>query len=138
MAYAVAPLFAWLVAGSLKFLINSLRVRSLAWGEIGLGRWPSTHTTIVSTMAFLIGLREGFTTPSFGIALTLALIVIIDALDLGNRIEQQVVALNRLGKPVPDWKPLRERIGHRLHEVVAGILTGLVCAYLLTLLFPQG
>ncbi len=136
MTYIVAPLVAWLVAGSLKFLLNSILARRLAFQEIGLGRLPSTHTTIVSTMAFLVGLREGFATPLFGIALTLAWIVILDAMDLRRRIEQQSTALNRLGASSTGWKPLRERIGHRPHEVLAGIVTGLACAYVLALTLP--
>ncbi|MDP9348606.1 MAG: divergent PAP2 family protein [Gemmatimonadota bacterium] len=78
----VAPLVGWLMAGSLKFVINSVRSRRLAWDLIGYGGMPSTHTAIVTTTAFLVGLKEGWTTPVFSIAATVAFIVVIDALSL--------------------------------------------------------
>ena len=64
MPYLVAPLVGWLVAGSLKFAINSLKLRGPAWRDVGYGGIPSTHTTIVSTTVVLIGLRDGWNTPA--------------------------------------------------------------------------
>ncbi len=128
MAYVIAPAIAWLVAGGLKFLINSLRLGKPAFGQIGLGRLPSTHTTIVSTVAALVALREGLGTPYFGIALALVTVVVIDALDLRRRIEKQAIAINQLGHSKEAWEPLRERIGHRPHEILAGVCLGCVCA----------
>jgi len=136
MAYVVAPFTAWLLSGSLKFLVNSLRARSPAWKQIGMGRWPSTHAAIVSATAFLVGLREGWDAPVFGVALTVAFIVVIDALDLRRRVERHAVALNRLLRDDADWPPLRERIGHRWHEAAAGLATGLACAWLIHVGLP--
>jgi len=34
-SYAITPFVAWLMAGSLKFLINSIKARQLAFGQIG-------------------------------------------------------------------------------------------------------
>ncbi|HEA25986.1 MAG TPA: divergent PAP2 family protein, partial [Ectothiorhodospiraceae bacterium] len=75
MAYLFTPLLAWLVAGISKFLINSIRAKSLAFEQIGYGGLPSNHSAIVSSMAFLIALREGISHPAFGIAITIAFIV---------------------------------------------------------------
>ncbi len=70
VAYALAPAVGWFVAGSLKFIINSVGARQLAWGQMGYGGIPSTHATVVSTTALLLGLQEGFNTPAFSIAAT--------------------------------------------------------------------
>ena len=70
--YAVTPFAAWLIAGSLKFLVNSARAGKPAFGLIGYGGLPSNHSAIVSSMAALIAFREGIASPAFGVAVTLA------------------------------------------------------------------
>ena len=98
-AYALAPILGYLAAGSLKFLINSVRDRGPAFGRIGLGGAVSTHTTIVWTTCWLVGLRDGFDRPAFSVALTLAVIVMIDALDLRRRIGHHDVDLMMRDNP---------------------------------------
>lgn len=128
LAYVIAPAIGWLVAGSVKFLINSLRQKQLAFSQIGYGGIPSTHSSIVSTTAMLVGLREGFNTPVFAIAMTIALIVILDAASLRRHIGYQAAAINHLLKDEQNWQPLRERVGHRRIEIIAGVMTGFLCA----------
>jgi acid phosphatase family membrane protein YuiD len=131
IAYVIAPFVAWVAAGSLKFLINTLRAGRLAWKQIGYGGLPSTHTSVVSATAFLVGLKDGWDTPAFGVALTLAFIVVLDAVSLRRRLGEHAAALNRLHEGEKGWRPLRERLGHRPVEVAAGVATGLGCAALL-------
>ena len=73
-SYLITPFLAWLVAGCLKFLINSIKAKQLAFGLIGYGGLPSNHSAIVSSMAALIAFKEGIDTPAFGVAFTLAFI----------------------------------------------------------------
>lgn len=128
IAYAVTPLLAWLVAGILKFVINSIRARQLAFGLIGYGGLPSNHSSIVCSTAALIALREGMTHPAFGVAVTLAFIVMLDANSLRRQIGQHAAAINRLTRAEPGQDALRERVGHSRVEIVAGMLTGIVVA----------
>ena len=79
LSYALTPFLAWLVAGVLKFAINSFRARRLAFDLIGYGGLPSNHSAIVSSMATLIALKEGINSSSFGVAIALAFIVILIA-----------------------------------------------------------
>lgn len=132
LAYLVAPLAGWLAAGSLKFLINSLKSRRLAWELIGYGGMPSTHSAIVGTTAFLVGMRGGWDTPAFSVAATVAFVVVIDALSLRRQIGAHAAAINMLRKDQPDQALLRERMGHRGAEVLAGLATGAIVAALLT------
>jgi len=132
-SYIVAPFLGWLVAGSLKFVINSIRARSLAFGLIGYGGMPSTHTTIVTTTAMLVGLNEGWNTPFFAIAVTLGFIVVLDAVSLRRQIGSHAVALNRLTAGDPTRKSVRERIGHHWTEVLGGFVVGSACALALHL-----
>ncbi|MBU4611148.1 divergent PAP2 family protein [Achromobacter sp. GG226] len=123
-AYLVTPFAAWLTAGSLKFAINSLRAGRGAVGLIGYGGMPSNHSAIVTSMTVLIALREGIAHPAFGVALTVAFIVMMDAASLRRQVGIHARALNRLGSRRLDGSALRERIGHSRAEIAGGILTG--------------
>lgn len=131
LAYLLTPFLAWLVAGKTKFLINSIRAKSLAFEQIGYGGMPSNHSAIVSSMVFLIALREGITHPAFGIAVTVAFIVMLDASSLRRKVGLQAEMINRLmEKSGENFKPLRERMGHTPVEIAAGIAVGFVVAWL--------
>jgi hypothetical protein len=133
-AFVIAPFLGWVVAGSVKFAINSLRGRALAWQQIGYGGMPSTHSTIVSTTTVLIGLREGWNSAPFSVAAALSLIVILDAMSLRAKIGEQARVLNQLRAGEPTGRPLREKIGHHWTEVAAGALLGAGCAVALNAL----
>ncbi len=124
-SYALTPFLAWLVAGVLKFGINSLRHGKLAFGLIGYGGLPSNHSAIVSSMAMLIALHDGIQHPAFGVALTLAFIVILDAASLRRQVGKQAQAINRLAQQDETHIPLRERMGHSRLEITAGIAVGI-------------
>jgi len=127
-SYLLCPFIAWLTAGGLKFVINSLVAKKLAFGLIGYGGLPSNHSAIVSSMATLIALKEGFNHPAFGVALTLAFIVMLDAASLRKQIGKQAAALNRLAKTVNLKSELRERVGHTVIEIIAGVAVGISVA----------
>lgn len=128
MSYLATPFIAWLVAGVLKFLINSIRAGRLAFDLIGYGGLPSNHSAIVSSMAALIALREGIDAPAFGVALTLAFIVILDASSLRRQVGKHAAAINRMNSASAGHEPLRERVGHTRVEIAAGVLTGMAVA----------
>jgi len=127
-SYALTPFLAWLVAGVLKFIINSIKAKQLAFGLIGYGGLPSNHSAIVSSMATLIALKEGIAHPAFGIAITLAFIVILDANSLRRQVGKHAVAINQLTAGVSGHQSLRERIGHTRVEIAAGIAVGIAVA----------
>jgi len=130
-SYAFTPFLAWLVAGILKFLINSLRAHRFAFDLIGYGGLPSNHSAIVSSIATLIALNEGVNSSTFGVAIALAFIVILDATSLRRQVGKHAVAINKLNS-LTSGAPLflRERIGHTRVEILAGMVTGSVVAYL--------
>ena len=123
MKYVLMPFVAWVAAGCLKFLINTVRSGKLAFNLIGYGGFPSTHTTVASSVAFLAGFTEGFDTPIFSIGLGFLIIVIIDAHGL-RHVGSQAKVLNRL----QDFENLRERMGHTYFEIAGGIIFGALLA----------
>lgn len=135
-AYVLTPFLAWLVAGVSKFVINSIRARQLAFGLIGYGGLPSNHSAIVSSMVALIAFKEGVDQPAFGVALTLAFIVILDASSLRQQVGKHAVAINKLTEGNKAHKVLRERMGHTRIEIAAGVLVGLGVAFAVASLFP--
>jgi acid phosphatase family membrane protein YuiD len=124
-SYALTPFLAWLVAGTMKFLINSIKARQLAFGLIGYGGLPSNHSAIVSSMAALIALKEGINHPDFGVAITLAFIVMLDANSLRRQVGKHATAINHLTICSTNHEPLRERMGHTHIEIIAGIIVGI-------------
>lgn len=154
LSYLILPFFAWLLAGSLKFVINSLKARRLAFDLIGYGGMPSNHSAIVASIAVFIWLQEGSVQPAFGVAVALAFIVILDAHSLRRQIGRQAEIINALlaertrqlnGVSSLDSRrssatesfvdnPLtlcRTRIGHSRLEIIVGVIVGAVSALLM-------
>ena len=123
--YLVTPVLTWMMVGPIKFLITSARQRRWAFNLVGNGGFPSNHSAVVTSMATLIALREGMGHPAFGVAVTLAFIVMIDANSLRQHVGRHAVTLNRLHDGKEDYVILRERMGHTLVEIAGGIVTGI-------------
>lgn len=128
LSYLITPFFAWLVAGCVKFAINTVRARRLAFDLIGYGGMPSNHSSIVSSAAAIIAFNEGLQEPALVVALALAFIVILDATSLRRQVGKHARAINLLNNNQSD-KPLRERMGHSRLEILAGIITGIASAW---------
>ncbi|MBU3574792.1 divergent PAP2 family protein [Polynucleobacter sp. UK-Mo-2m-Kol15] len=129
-SYVITPFLAWLIAGILKFLINSLKARRFAFDLIGYGGLPSNHSAIVSSMATLIALKEGINIPVFGVAIALAFIVILDASSLRKQVGKHAEIINQLNSLTKNSPSiLRERMGHTRVEILAGVITGSAVAY---------
>ena len=133
MIYFCLPFLAWGISGTLKFLINTLRARSLYGGKrlIGYGGFPSTHTATFSSVVFFAGLRLGFDSPVFTLGLGALLILIMDAHNLRRKVGAQARVLNRLQRIIdPEHvEPLRERMGHSFVEIAGGLAVGFDVAY---------
>lgn len=127
LSYLITPFAAWLTAGCLKFFVNSMRAGKLAFGLIGYGGFPSNHSSIVFSTTTLVAIKEGIAHPAFGVALTFAFIVILDASSLRRQVGKHATAINKLSTNLDAGNlVLRERIGHTPIEICAGIFTGIL------------
>jgi acid phosphatase family membrane protein YuiD len=135
ISYLVTPLITWASVGPIKFLINSARHRRWAWDLVGNGGFPSNHSAVTTSMATLIALREGMDSGAFGVAVTLAFIVMIDANHLRQHVGHHAQAINRMAKEAPGHTWLRERMGHTVVEIIGGICTGIGMGFLLYKVF---
>lgn len=133
ISYIVTPFFAWLCAGCLKFAVNTVKAKRLAFADIGYGGFPSNHSAIVSSVVTIIGWKEGLQSPALVVAIGLAFIVMLDANSLRQQIGKQAKALNRI---LPDkHEQVRERMGHTKIEIFAGVATGAIAGSISYLFF---
>ena len=117
----------------------------LKW-VIASGGFPSSHSSTVTALALSIGLQDGFETTTFAIASILAFIVMYDACHVryysGKNIEltQQLIkdiekmTDIELVEPIYQEK-LKNVLGHKLREVLGGIVIGIVIPLLMAPLF---
>jgi len=134
LIYILSPLFGYLFAGTIKFIITSIKHGKIELRLIGMGGMPSNHTTIVTTPLTLVIINEGIDHPIVGVGMALLLIVIIDALDLRRKISKHAVIINRLNQ---SKNTLRENIGHNIFEIIGGILVGILTGFFCSFLFRQ-
>lgn len=137
LSYFLTPFLTWLVVGPIKFFINSARQRRWAFNLVGNGGFPSNHSSVVTSMATLIALREGMGHPAFGVAVTLAFIVMIDANSLRQHVGRQAGAINRIAGTAAGHTYLRERMGHTLLEISGGIATGIAMGFAVFHFLPK-
>lgn len=129
--YAVMPILAWFVAGTVKFIVNYIRFRKEAIGLIGNGGFPSTHTTVISSTVFFIGLSEGINVPIFSLGVAVLMVTIFDAMGIRRAVGKQAAMINQYIINQQDTKRLRERQGHTPIEVLGGLAVGFILAFLL-------
>ena len=132
MKYVLMPFIAWGTSGTLKFIINYLRFGKEAKNLIGYGGFPSTHTTILSSVVFLAGFTEGFNTPIFSLGLALLILVIFDAHSLRRKVGKHAEYINQMRQQlkINDEELLRERMGHTWIEIFAGLILSLLLSYI--------
>jgi acid phosphatase family membrane protein YuiD len=128
LGYALVCPMAYLSAGSLKFAVNSVRAGRLAFGQIGLGGFPSTHTSVVSSAAWLVAFNRGIDDPAFAIAVALTIIVMIDATDLRRKLGRVNSILKTEFPASAEAQKLRDRTGHSLVEIAGGLVVGAIVA----------
>ena len=100
---------------------------------IETGGMPSSHSALVTGTAAAAGWQEGFASPVFALAATVAFVVMYDASGVRRAAGFTAERVNAL--PDTLWesaveKPLKERLGHSRLEVLVGSLIGPAIALL--------
>ena len=126
MKYLLLPFVSWCIAGGCKFLVNYLRFGKEAKRLIGYGGFPSTHTTVLSSVVVTLGLEHGFQTPECSFALGVLVLLMIDAHGLRRKVGAQAERINQLARQcgLEEMPPLRERMGHSWGEIFGGLILG--------------
>jgi acid phosphatase family membrane protein YuiD len=99
------------------------------------GHMPSAHTAFAVSLAVSVGWYEGVTSGSFAVAAALAFVLVDDAARIRMYLGDQGRYLNMLVQQLDidesKFPRLKERVGHRVSEVIVGGLIGLIATLVL-------
>lgn len=119
--------FAWLCAQEMKVLLCYWNHSFKLARCVGTGGMPSSHSSAVCCLAASIAMQDGLSSSTFAIAFIFAFIVVYDALNLRYQCGLHAKEINReLHRPVQ----LNESLGHRMCEVSAGCMIGIIIAWI--------
>ncbi|GAI84591.1 unnamed protein product, partial [marine sediment metagenome] len=117
---------AWILNQSLKLIL--FYVTEKRWDIrrfVGAGGMPSTHSALSICVAITIGIKEGWETPLFALAIVIAFIIMADAAGVRRETGEQAKVLNKIilefFKEIKlKDKRLKELVGHTPFEVIVG------------------
>ena len=141
-ATLVAAVASWLVAQFIKLVLFLARERKFDYGFLfRLGGMPSSHTSSAAACAMSVGLRSGFGSTVFAVALGMLALIMIDAQSVRRAAGTQTRLLNQMAEEFyrnHKFSPekLVEFLGHTRMEVLMGALLGIGIALLVHGLFP--
>ena len=137
--YVIAPVLALMMGQFIKFLIESIKSRKLVWTRLfnGSGGMPSSHVTVSWTLLFMFLFNDGLSSKEFAVTLVFCLITAYDAMCIRFESGKQATIINKMIKKVPVSNPphLKEQLGHRLKEVIAGGFLALAVSLIFTFIF---
>lgn len=151
----IVPLISAILAAIIKLVINGVRDK-FSWRDlVTYGGMPSSHAALVTSLALMAGLTDGWDSAAFAIALFLAILIIRDAGGYRMEISKHAVEINRINSKLSTESAsisalsasssaqsapqsvesvfLKERIGHTPWELFYGCLLGIavVAVYIL-------
>ncbi len=138
----ILPIIAGGIAQIIKFFISTNKLKPNLKNLMAYSGMPSSHSAAVISLATIIALYEGLSSPIFAISLIFAIVVVRDALGLRRYLGQHGKILNVLVKDLKDdelldarYPHLLEKIGHTPWQVliggIIGLATSLIGFYLL-------
>ncbi|OGI15414.1 MAG: hypothetical protein A2Z52_01625 [Candidatus Moranbacteria bacterium RBG_19FT_COMBO_42_6] len=139
---ALSPYYIFLIPAAvgaivqvMKFIVYSLK-HGWDWHyAMTHGHMPSAHTGFIVALVTSVGYYEGITTGAFTVAIALAIIVIDDAARLRMYMGDQGRYLNMLIRQLnvneEQFPRLKERMGHRVSEVIVGGILGFALTMIL-------
>lgn len=133
----VAAVASLLVAQILKLIFHYWRYREVDFRLlVSAGGMPSSHTALVTGLATAVGLKQGWASSAFGVALIFALIVMYDAAGIRRAAGRQARILNMILEDLYQTGRVKggrlsELIGHTPYEVFWGAVLGVLIALFL-------
>ena len=140
--FIVTPIVAFTIAQGMKIVLRAFQ-RKVTWRDIfAYSDMPSGHTSVVTSVTTIIGLRQGLESPIFAAAFVFATIVIVDAIGLRNYLGQHGKTINVLVKDLKEddyldnhYPKQLEKIGHTPLQVIIGAIIGISTSLLAHWLF---
>ncbi len=127
-----ASILAWLTVQTVKVAIGLVRHgradRSrVVWRVVWAGGMPSAHSALITSVVITILATMGAQSPIFGLSLIMACIVIYDrsrAFAIYRTFQARYPALKQ---DVQNDPVLTDLVGHRVSEILVGVLIGAGC-----------
>jgi uncharacterized protein len=126
----ILPIAIWFFILFIKIVIYSLKhgwdIRNTL-SHVGHGHMPSAHTGFIVSLVTAVGYYNGVDSAAFAVAFVLAIITIDDAVRLRMYMGDQGRYLNKIIENLnleEKYPKLKERMGHRIREVIVGGLIG--------------
>lgn len=130
----ISAMLSWMIAQSLKPIVIFFYEKRWDWFALmQSGGMPSSHSALISSVAFTIGLWQGFDTAAFAISFAMVMIVTYDASHVRWQSGLQAQKINQLirdfftGQQIDD-ELLKEVLGHTPRQVYAGVALGILIA----------
>ncbi|MGV8086855.1 MAG: divergent PAP2 family protein [Candidatus Woesearchaeota archaeon] len=132
--YFLTFAFAWILSIAMKALWHSWKDRKRFHLKDGIqnGGMPSSHTAVVSSLTASLFFSTGLS-DLFFVAAIFSSIVISDAIRVRKNVGLQGEKLNELLKKF-DEKTIKVVYGHSFTQVMAGLLLGVLCAFIFSLI----
>jgi acid phosphatase family membrane protein YuiD len=125
--YIWAAVISWITAQIIKIIITFFKEKKFDLKLFGsTGGMPSAHSATIAGITFSIGKGVGFSSPAFGISFIVAIIVVTDALHLRREVGHHAEVLEEI-----TGKHFNSKAGHKLPEVIVGIVVGAVIGLLI-------
>ncbi|MEI7750430.1 MAG: divergent PAP2 family protein [Candidatus Moraniibacteriota bacterium] len=125
----VLPLIVGLGTQAVKFAIFTFKHGWKPEYMFTHGHMPSAHTAFAVSLAVSVGWYEGVGSGSFAVAAALAFVLVDDAarirMYLGDQGRYLNMLVERLDLDESKFPRLKERVGHRVSEVIVGGIIGL-------------
>jgi uncharacterized protein len=131
----IIPIIVGTFTQVVKFVVFSLKHGWNIRYAMTHGHMPSAHSAFIVSLVTALGIYEGFGTGAFAVAVVLAIIVIDDAVRIRVHLGDQGRYLNMLIRQLnineEQFPRLKERIGHRVSEVIIGGILGFILTIIL-------
>ena len=133
----LGPVCAWTIAQVLKSIINTVMNKKFSWDRLfGDGGMPSGHSSIVTALATMVGLVDGFDSTEFVLAFIFALVVMRDAMGVRLETGKQAASIIEIAELLNDCFSERDEqiktdklkvlVGHTPLQVLCGALLGAI------------
>lgn len=139
----IAFVLGWFFAQSGKFIGDLVvKKRPLSFAEVvdcftRSGGMPSGHTASFTGLTVFFGLRDGFTSGLFILALAMTIIVVYDAVNVRYAVGEQGKLLNIIAESDHNKRTRKMRVveGHTIPQVCVGAILGILLGFICNNLF---
>lgn len=137
--FIIVSLVAIVTSQIIKFLVETIKYKKVNIVRLldGSGGMPSSHSALVSSLTTTILLIYGVDSPLFAISLVFSIVVMYDAMGIRYETGKQAEVLNEIAEKMKlfdvrkEIKRLKEQVGHKPIEVLAGMLLGIVISIII-------